>query len=432
MLRDFEMQKLTVETQRDCGILSSVDATLEVEMIEKKENRIKESLIKQYHVSKNGTPRKIVYLEEKKLYTTYMPNASRLYAPTLNELYDKLIKYYDVAIHNTSFKEIFNLALDEQARTENLLKKTIDRKQDDYKRFINSDFGKRDIRQITIGDLKEYSQNLVNSESLIISAFKKYKGVLYLAFNYAHAKGIIQTNPVVHLKNSVYIKSCDSTKEHDEETKIHSVAEIEQIKDEVRKRMSHRRYKGYFINGYAILLSIETGVRCGELCALKWEDVKDTYIHIHSQQLEEENQDGKKGRRFYLVPYTKNEKGISKKGRKFPLTQSIKALLNELKALQEELNIHSEFIFFHEDGEWIKTRAYQSCLREMCKKLGMNVTNNHAFRMSLNSNVFIPLGIPETERARLLGHSVETNLKYYSFGRRDNLQDICDLLNQSA
>jgi hypothetical protein len=64
--------------------------------------------------------------------------------------------------------------------------------------------------------------------------------------------------------------------------------------------------------------------------------------------------------------------------------------------------------------------------------LGFQVTNNHAFRMSLNSNVFIPLGIPVTERARLLGHSVETNEKYYSYARKNSMQDICALLNGQA
>jgi len=58
------------------------------------------------------------------------------------------------------------------------------------------------------------------------------------------------------------------------------------------------------------------------------------------------------------------------------------------------------------------------------------VTNNHSFRMSLNSNVFIgEYGLPVTERARLLGHSVETNLRYYSFAGKDSLDDICAMLN---
>ena len=84
------------------------------------------------------------------------------------------------------------------------------------------------------------------------------------------------------------------------------------------------------------------------------------------------------------------------------------------------------------DGEWIKTDAYETCLRRLCQSLNFKVTNNHAFRMSLNSNVLIPAGLPVTERARILGHSVETNLKYYSFAGKDSLADICELLNNLA
>ena len=55
--------------------------------------------------------------------------------------------------------------------------------------------------------------------------------------------------------------------------------------------------------------------------------------------------------------------------------------------------------------------------------LGLRLSDNHAFRMALNSYVFIPMGLPATERARLLGHSVDTTLKYYSFARADDYLD---------
>lgn len=61
--------------------------------------------------------------------------------------------------------------------------------------------------------------------------------------------------------------------------------EIESLKAEVRKRMTMKKYGSYYINGYAMLFAIETGVRVGELCALKWEDITANSIHIHSQQL---------------------------------------------------------------------------------------------------------------------------------------------------
>lgn len=87
-------------------------------------------------------------------------------------------------------------------------------------------------------------------------------------------------------------------------------------------------------------------------------------------------------------------------------------------------------MFCHKNGEWIKTDAYETCLRRLMSGVGYDVTNNHSFCMSLNSNVFVgKYGLPVTERARLLGHSVGTNLRYYSFAGKDSLDDICAILN---
>ena len=52
--------------------------------------------------------------------------------------------------------------------------------------------------------------------------------------------------------------------------------------------------------------------------------------------------------------------------------------------------------------------------------------------MSLNSNVFIPLGLPVTQRAYLLGHSVETNERFYSHMKTESLVDLKDLLNRGC
>ncbi len=67
--------------------------------------------------------------------------------------------------------------------------------------------------------------------------------------------------------------------------------------------------------------------------------------------------------------------------------------------------------------------------RRMCIRYGFIVRNNHALRMSLNSNVLLPLDISVADRAAMLGHSIETNLKYYSFARKGYLEDVRNRLN---
>ena len=60
--------------------------------------------------------------------------------------------------------------------------------------------------------------------------------------------------------------------------------------------------------------------------------------------------------------------------------------------------------------------------------LNFNITNNHAFRKSLNCNVLIgKMQMPVTQRAKLLGHSVATNEKHYSFSSKDSdLDSLCE------
>ncbi|MBQ8139000.1 MAG: tyrosine-type recombinase/integrase [Lachnospiraceae bacterium] len=177
----------------------------------------------------------------------------------------------------------------------------------------------------------------------------------------------------------------------------------------------------------AILFSSETGVREGEIPSLKWSDISGNAIHIHSQQ-NDEYRDGV--RVFYYNPSTKNEKGISSNGRYIPITNRIRRILDELREKQVKLGIRSEWVFCKEDGTWMTTVSYCKALYRVAKKLGLGLSNNHAFRMALNSYVYVPMGLPATERAKLLGHSVETNLKYYTFARTDDyIDELCEKMN---
>ena len=104
-------------------------------------------------------------------------------------------------------------------------------------------------------------------------------------------------------------------------------------------------------------------MRVGELCALKWDDVQADAIHIHAQQLMyKEN-----GRNYYYVDWTKDEKGFSQGGRRFPITIEIRNLLSEIKSVQDSLGIKSEYVFCNREGRWIYTKAYSDCLRALCR-----------------------------------------------------------------
>lgn len=433
MINELMRQRLSLHSQYEAGIINSVDVTTELDLISKKERKLKEQLVERLHVTEKGVMRSIHHHEPteknpKDYYITKLANGTKIKGATYESLLNKLYIHYTDGLSDFSIGRIFKVALREKEVTENPDSKTIAKNESDFKRFITDDFAKRDIRYVSELEIKKYTQNWVTRSHPKKQAFLAYKAILNIIFGYAKRHRIIEINPLDSISNKPYLKSCDTSKPKPEE-KILSPEEIESLKQEVRLRMTQDKYGRYYICGFAMLFAIETGVRVAELCALKWEDIYPDRIHIHSQQLHEKLYGGKE---YYLAPYTKNEKGVSEDGRDFPLTKNIRDLLDEIKSLQDELGIESEFIFCHEDGEWIKTDAYLTFLRRLCRSKNLKVTNNHALRMSLNSNVLLPLGVSVADRAAMLGHSIETNLKHYSYAQKGYLNTVCDMLDESS
>ena len=433
-LEDIQQQRGLLQKQLDLGIISLVDATREFDMIKEKELLIKMKLVDEVHVCDDGSPRTIRTDAKTGNVFTKLKGGKLLKAKDLERMYDKLYSIYFGDYVQNSIDDIFELALREKESTENPKQGTVARYRTDYNRFISADLRKKNICTLTEIDLKTYTQNLVNGKEQIKGkSFMAYKGVLNLIFGYATAHGIIVKNPVQSIRNAVYLKSCDNSKPKSED-KIFTPQEIQMMVDEVKRRESSgssRWGNGYYVYSYAMQFSIQTGVRVGELCGLMWNDIDfdNELIHIHAQQL---TKTVDHETIYYYVPYTKDEKGISQGGRYFPVTNDIRELLLDLAQNQTEHGINSPYVFCYEDGTWMKTLRYGEFLRKLCKKFGFEITNNHGFRMSLNSNVLIPSGISTADRAKLLGHSVETNLKHYSYAQRDYLDKAREILNENG
>ena len=412
-----------MQKQIDLGIISMVDAAEEIAMIKEKEFKIKKQLVDAVHasaISKHGATKGY----QNGYYYTRLDSRKQLKAKDLASLYDKLYQiYYSTQYKPKSIGAIFEMAIKEKEDTENPKQATIARLKHDYCRYISDELATKNISEVDHFELRRYTQNLVNSISLTKKQFLAYKGVLNLIYGYAIEHDIIDKNPVARIKNSVYMKSCDTTKAKPED-KIFTQEEIQKLLDVCEKRIE----SGYYVHGYAMKFAIFTGVRAGELCAVRWEDInfENSTIHIHGQQLMHKINGHND---YYYVPYTKNERGMSDDGRYFPLTDEIRDMLLEIRGWQDKLGISPEFIFSHDNGEWIKTTAYESYLRRICRKCKLRLTNNHAFRMSLNSNVLIQNGVAVTDRAKLLGHSVTTNLNCYSYAQKDVVDRMRDLLN---
>ena len=82
------------------------------------------------------------------------------------------------------------------------------------------------------------------------------------------------------------------------------------------------------------------------------------------------------------------------------------------------------------DKAKVYDKTKEIVIDKLMERYGLSITNNHAFKMSLNSNVLTgKLNLPVAKRAELLRHNVETNMKYYTYATKDDMNDLVDLFN---
>ena len=68
----------------------------------------------------------------------------------------------------------------------------------------------------------------------------------------------------------------------------------------------------------------------------------------------------------------------------------------------------------------INKNSYEQYLNRTCTALGFSTTNNHSLRKGYNSHILISrFNLDLRERAKVMGHSEEVNLKFYTYTDED-------------
>jgi integrase len=154
-----------------------------------------------------------------------------------------------------------------------------------------------------------------------------------------------------------------------------------------------------------ILLTLYSGLRIGELCALKWKDIdfKKNILHINKtiQRVYIKYDDNKgESKMIITTPKTKNA------NRDIPLNNEFAILLKHLKTNDEDYILSCK-------KKWIEPRTYRKHFDRMLNTLNIDHVNFHCLRHTFATNC-IRLGTDYKTVSELLGHSsVNITLNLY-------------------
>lgn len=366
-------------------------------------NRRKELLQKHPYKIWNGTDNK---------WHTYLPDEKKGRVPrkrsSKKEIEDVIIAYWEKIAEKP--KTVYDSYVRwRQVHDETLSNNSIVKYNSDFKRFFEgTDFFKKPIESINQEDIEMFIVKTVKQKKLCKKACKTLFGYIKNTIQSARINKIITDNPMEFLEEKQFYKFCEEKKRSEEKTVISDermMALYQQFLEDYEKQP-------FYIPTYAVHLAALTGMRVGELAALRWDSITEEYIIIDKSEKYD------RSTKEYFIDSTKNEKE-----RIFPITQEISELLNKIKNSEMKAGYICEWVFANENGR-IHAPVISSCLKNKCKQIGITEVGIHAYRRTLNSKMKCD-GVSTTVAASLLGHTEEVNDKYYTF-------DVTDIKNKAT
>lgn len=246
----------------------------------------------------------------------------------------------------------------------------------------------------------EIVQNFIDEQSLLYSrsTVKKIYEVFNPTLRRAFSEGLILSNVMdnVSVPNEEFFVT-------------HPKKQIEIYTDKEIEILTKAVYEYYFINSRryryapAFILILNTGIRFGEMLALKWNCVnfekKTIFIAETSSYVQNRNRFNSSNRKVSVTTTTKN-----RQTRYVPLNETALKALKELKQRQESQNIISEYVISNLDGKMLQGRSVQDVFENICDEIGIGHKGIHALRHTFASKLIrkkVDIGII----SELLGHS---------------------------
>ncbi|MCR5146757.1 MAG: site-specific integrase [Clostridia bacterium] len=195
--------------------------------------------------------------------------------------------------------------------------------------------------------------------------------------------------------------------------------EIEIFTSKERDKIESYCIEQDILKSIGILICLNTGMRLGELCALRWKNIdlneKCFYIRETAQRVYK----GKKEKSKVIIGTPKTKCSI----RTIPMNSKI---YNILKSLSKKYKKESFFLTGTE--KCIEPRNYQDYFEKLLAKVKVKKRNFHALRHTMASNC-IEVGMDIKTLSKILGHAnVQITMNTYVHSSRKQMKKFLDKL----
>lgn len=273
---------------------------------------------------------------------------------------------------------------------------------------IAPDLGKYYLKEINNKIIQEFLLNkyktgrLDNLGGLSNKTIRDIIAIIKSSLKFAMKENLIQNlnldfiYPKTNLKDKMYILSKQN-----------------------QDKLTNYILKNQTSKNFGILLTLYSGIRIGELCALQWKDIdfKNNILHIDKtlQRVYIKDKQVSKSKIIITNPKTHNAE------RDIPLNKEFAKELHKFKTNSDDYILSCS-------QKWIEPRTYRRFFEKALRKAEVEKINFHGLRHTFATNC-IKLGVDYKTVSELLGHAtVNITLNLYVHPQMSQKKKCIDLI----
>lgn len=355
---------------------------------------------------------------------TYLPddtkkNKRRLIAKSTKEKIEaEIITYYKGLAENVSLKKITLRTFYQTWLDYKKLKTTssmyIRRIHSDWENYyLNDAIIDIPLVKLDYDTLEEWALKKIRENQLTKKSYYNLSIILRGSLDLACQKGIITENPFQKVK--IDYKLFFRKRKPDDATQVFLTNEQPEIEREAYEDFQQTEN----VACLAIPLLFQTGLRLGEIVAIKSTDISGNYLHVQRMEIRTTKQlpDGSWAtQRFEIVEHTKSEAG----NRNVYLTSTAKKIIQQIELCNQEHGYKdNDFLFLNADGR-IHSKSIDTRIRKYCRHIGIAEKGCHKARKT-NISLLIDGRVNINRIREQVGHASErTTYNNYCFNRMTN------------
>lgn len=333
---------------------------------------------------------------------TYLPdvkNERRLIKRNSEKaLKDAIIDFYKETEEEPTIEVIFHQWIDEKLEYGEIQKQTYDRYIVDFHKFFEeTGFAEKKIRYIDDITLEHFCKSQIRDKELTSKGWANLRLLIRAIFKFARKRGYTKMDIVNFMS---YLELSKTIFRHTKKLSSDNVFNEIEMKQIVEYCISKPT-----LSNMAVLFAAYTGMRVGEIVALKWEDVQKDIIYVHRTQVSYKDDNG------HYIHTVKNNAKTEAGNREVVIIPQLREVLRRLRVI----NPFTEYVFQIDENKTVLKNTICKNLHIICDNLNIKRRGVHTLRKTFITNM-INANVEETIILEQVGHTMlETSKAFYYY-----------------